>query len=441
MLNFCSNKSLGWSVGAGKYFLQYLDKKLELISIYSKIKHICDKGEVRMAANDLTVAGRRFRTRADYEAALRDQKKIEAIKSKVNLNDPKQLYKLFGELKSGSYRFETPVGNDFDDGIYEKIENLKKQGITAENAGSHPKKKKGSQSGKVPKQKKVEAKAAKNVRLEDYDKEMQKQILDELKKQEKRRKLIVVLASLVAVGCFAYFGVYYFFSARTSMSYEALAELKENSYRYQPLENAVVVHKTDNELPDILPEYQALYQKNKKLIGWLKIDDTIIDYPVMQTSNNEYYLDHNFNQEYDKNGSIFLDSAGSIYPRSTNLILYGHHMKSGKMFGQLQKYAKESYYEGHRTIQFDTIYEKGTYEVMYVFRSQVFNENDMVFKYYQFINANSQMEFDSYMKEMEKMSLYATGVTASYGDSLLTLSTCDNSQEDGRFVVVAKKIS
>ncbi|GFI19433.1 hypothetical protein IMSAGC009_04614 [Lachnospiraceae bacterium] len=251
----------------------------------------------------------------------------------------------------------------------------------------------------------------------------------------------MVLASLVAVGCFAYFGVYYFFSARTSMSYEALAELKENSYRYQPLENAVVVHKTDNELPDILPEYQALYQKNKKLIGWLKIDDTIIDYPVMQTSNNEYYLDHNFNQEYDKNGSIFLDSAGSIYPRSTNLILYGHHMKSGKMFGQLQKYAKESYYEEHRTIQFDTIYEKGTYEVMYVFRSQVFNENDMVFKYYQFINANSQMEFDSYMKEMEKMSLYATGVTASYGDSLLTLSTCDNSQEDGRFVVVAKKIS
>lgn len=94
-----------------------------------------------MAANDLTVAGRRFRTRADYEAALRDQKKIEAIKSKVNLNDPKQLYKLFGELKSGSYRFETPVGNDFDDGIYEKIENLKKQGITAENAGSPPKRK------------------------------------------------------------------------------------------------------------------------------------------------------------------------------------------------------------------------------------------------------------------------------------------------------------
>ena len=78
---------------------------------------------------------------------------------------------------------------------------------------------------------------------------------------------------------------------------------------------------------------------------------------------------------------------------------------------------------------------------MYVFRSQVFNENDMVFKYYQFINANSGVEFDSYMDEMKKISLYETGVNAKYGDSLITLSTCDNSQEDGRFVVVAKKIT
>jgi len=187
-------------------------------------------------------------------------------------------------------------------------------------------------------------------------------------------------------------------------------------------------------------KFQREFEKNKKLIGWLKIDDTIIDYPVMQTSDNKYYLEHNFNQEYDKNGSLFLDCSCSVYPRSTNLIIYGHHMKSGQMFGQLQKYAKESYYEKHKEIQFDTIYEKGTYEIMYVFRSQVYNEDDLVFKYYQFINANSGTEFQSYMEEMKKLSLYDTGVTAGFGDSLLTLSTCDNSQKDGRFVVVAKKI-
>ena len=116
-------------------------------------------------------------------------------------------------------------------------------------------------------------------------------------------------------------------------------------------------------------------------------------------------------------------------------------MKSGNMFGNLQKYAKESYGKKHAVITFDTIYEKAQYQVMYVFRSQVYNEDDIVFKYYQFIEANSETEFNSYMQEMSELSLYDTGVTAEFGDSLLTLSTCDSSQTDGRFVVVAKRIS
>ena len=346
-----------------------------------------------------------------------------------------------------------------------RIENLKKQGITPVNAGQIRKEpdqrahrfgkaKKAAvfadnENGKEPSKSRINkaVKAKKEGRqkpaqLEDYDKEMQKQILDELKKRERRRKIIVGLASLVAAGSFAYFGVYYYFSARTSADYENLASLKNSTVLAEnKTRNELSLHKTGKlELPDVLEEYQTLYQKNKKLIGWLKIDDTIIDYPVMQTSNNEYYLDHNYNQEYDKNGSIFLDKDCSIYPRSTNLIVYGHHMKSGKMFGQLQQYAKESYGKKHGVIQFDSIYEKGTYQVMYVFRSQVYNEDDFVFKYYQFIDANSKEEFDSYMKEMAAISLYDTEVTADYGDSLLTLSTCDHSQEDGRFVVVAKKI-
>lgn len=407
-----------------------------------------------MTADNLTVAGRRFRTRADYEAALRDQKKIEGIRTHTNFNSPRQVYELFNELQNGIYRFETAVGTDFDDEIYELVEKLKAAGITADQAedikpvkGKKKKQKvKSNQppSGKKQAREKAEddrarKRASKTMRLEDFDKDMQKQILDELKKQERRRRLIVMLASVVAVVCFGYFGVYYYYTVRTKGSYEELASLK-NKNSYFNIQDNQYVHKTNNELPDILPEYQTLYQKNKKLIGWLKIADTIIDYPVMQTSNNEYYLDHNYNQEYDKNGSLFLDYTCSIYPRSTNLIIYGHHMKSGQMFGQLQKYAKESYYKDHKIIRFDTIYEKGTYEVMYVFRSQVYNVDDLVFKYYQFINANSGKEFDSYMKEMAEMSLYDTGVKAEFGDSLITLSTCDNSQEDGRFVVVAKKI-
>ena len=317
-----------------------------------------------MTANSLMVGGRRFRTRADYEAALRDQKKIDAIRSQKDLNDPKQLMELYRELQVGAYRFESPVGTDFDDEIYDKVENLKKQGTTGENAGEVSTNRKGKTPGKSKSNK--QKKQVHNIT--EYDKDMQKQILEELKRQERRRRLIVIAASLVAIACFSYFGVYYFFSIRTNMDYEQLAELKGSDALTvnQSSPNDFSLHKTSVKLPDVLDEYKTLYEKNKKLIGWLKIDDTIIDYPVMQTSNNEYYLDHNFNQEYDKNGSLFLDCDCNIYPRSTNLIIYGHHMKSGQMFGQLQKYAKESYAQKHSVIQFDSIYEKATYQVMYV---------------------------------------------------------------------------
>ena len=203
-----------------------------------------------------------------------------------------------------------------------------------------------------------------------------------------------------------------------------------------------MIHYTDEAdriAPDVLEEYKELLAKNQKLIGWIRIEDTQIDYPVMQTTDNEYYLDHNLNQEYDKNGSIFMDKDCDVLKPSTNFILYGHHMKSGKMFGGLDRYSSKDYYEKHKYIFFDTIYEKGVYEVMYVFRSKVYSEEEVVFKYYQFIDALSEKEFESNMREMADDSLYDTGVTAHYGDRLLTLSTCDYQEKDGRFVVVAKK--
>lgn len=381
-----------------------------------------------MVAENLTVAGRRFRTRGDYEAALRDQKKIEAIKAGMDLNDFEQLGRLFSELQSGCYRFETAVGNDFDDEIFDKYENLKKNRTS-------------NSEESIIRRKNKTGKKSKEFYASQNDAVLQEQALQELRRREKQRRWIVLLASLVAIVCFGYFGIYYFFSIRTNMDYEALAELKGSEVLSEGhKDNDFVLHKSSVKMPDVLEEYKTLYEKNKKLIGWLKIDDTIIDYPVMQTSNNDYYLEHNFNQEYDRNGSLFLDCSCSVYPASTNLIIYGHHMKSGQMFGQLQKYAKESYGKKHSEIHFDSIYEKATYQVMYVFRSQVYKESDVIFKYYQFIDANSEEEFQSYMKEMAEMSLYDTGVTASFGDRLLTLSTCDHSQEDGRFVVVAKRI-
>ena len=404
-----------------------------------------------MTSENLSVGGVRFRTRADYEAALRDQKKIDEIRAQVDFNNKKQLEGLFNEMQAGVYRFETIIGTHFDDEVYEKMEQMKRNPSTRKKEKKHSLKKSGNKDQQ--KGKRTAASAGRQAVRTDikntrnnakYQAVIEKEALKELQKAEKLRKRIMVLASIVAAASLGYFFVYYYFSARTNMDYDQLASLKGSDVLNsgtQQEQNTFSLHKSAVRLPDILPEYETLYNKNKKLIGWLKIDDTNIDYPVMQTSDNTYYLDHNYNQEYDKNGSIFLDYNCSVYPRSTNMIVYGHHMKSGNMFGNLQKYAKESYGKKHSVITFDTIYEKAQYQVMYVFRSQVYNEDDIVFKYYQFIEANSETEFNSYMQEMSALSLYDTGVTAEFGDSLLTLSTCDSSQTDGRFVVVAKRIS
>ncbi len=392
------------------------------------------------------VAGRKFRTEADYKAALRDQAKIEEIKSKVDMEQPGEVITLYADMQTGMYRFETTVGNDFDDEIYELAQKYKSQGYDKDSRLNRKKKKSSVRSAKAQKKntsgKTGENNSSKEMTLEDYDADMRKEILAELKKRDKRRRLLVVLCTVVAIGCFGYFGVYYYFSDRTGMDYASLADLKGDTTLSGGYPAGVTIHYTEEEETEltVLEEYQTLYNKNKKLIGWLKIDDTNIDYPVMQTANNEYYLDHNYNQEYDKNGSLFLDKDCDVVHRNTNLIIYGHHMKSGKMFGNLNQYSSEDYCKKHSTIQFDTIYEKGTYEVMYVFRSRIYNEDEIVFKYYQFLDAASEKEFNSNMQEMAALSLYDTGVTASYGDQLLTLSTCDNSEQDGRFVVVAKRI-
>lgn len=397
-------------------------------------------------------AGRRFRTESEYKAAKRDLKLIEEIKSNVHMEQPGEVISLCDALAEGKYRFESVIGNDFDDEIYELAEKYKSQGYTKSSRlpeGKRARKKAQKKQGKSSEAKRSAGKkngsikSKSQVSLDDYDGAMKKAILEEMKKREKRRKLVVVLCGIIAVGCFGYFGVYSYFADRTQMNYEELASLKgNNALAGMTAAQPVTIHYTEEDDVElkVLPEYETLYNKNKKLIGWLKIDDTIIDYPVMQTSNNEYYLDHNFNQEKDNNGSIFMDTDCVAYPRSQNLILYGHHMKSGKMFGDLEKYASESYYKKHSIIHFDTIYEKSVYQIMYVFRTKVLKENEIAFKYYQFIDAGSGEEFNSYMNEMAQMSLYDTGVTAQYGDELLTLSTCDHSQTDGRFVVVAKRI-
>ncbi len=432
------------------------------------------KGE-KMAELQWTIEGRRFRSQEEYMAALRDKELIDSITSNLNLDDPKDIEKLYMELKNGKYEFESVVGRQFDDNVYELYERIRQERQRKEEEKKQKEEKRKARKqvkmmGKVKTKRRSktlgqaktvgqvqtvrqvqtvgqtqtmkQAKQSK-IKLDDFDPAMQEEILRVLRKKERKRKCMIAACAVICLVCFGYVGAYYQVSAKSAKEFEELLALKEAGATGRAAKSGAKIHFTEDNvvIPDILPEYEKIYNKNKKLIGWIKIDDTIIDYPVMQTVNNEYYLDHNFNQEEDRNGCIFMDYQCDILRGCDNIILYGHHMKSGKMFGSLNKYSKESYYQEHPTILFDTIYEKGEYQVMYVFRSKVYSEEDVTFKYYQFINAASEKEFNSYIHEMSALSLYDTGVTASYGDQLLTLSTCDYQEKKGRFVVVAKKIS
>lgn len=123
---------------------------------------------------------------------------------------------------------------------------------------------------------------------------------------------------------------------------------------------------------------------------------------------------------------------------SDNLVIYGHHIKGGKMFGALEDYKSKSFYEEHKTIQFDTLTEQAEYEIVAVFKTVAYSSEG--FRYYDFVDAENEEEFNSYVGKCKELALYDTGVTAEYGDRLITLSTCEYSAQNGRLVVVAKKV-
>lgn len=388
------------------------------------------------------IRGRQFRTKADYARGYRDNQTIERIEREVDMLDLKEVESLLTDLKRGKYHFDTLIGDDYYEEISELAEKLRAEEAAEDEAG---KKRKGLI--KTPKSSKSGATKAngsksgssrkKAKKFDDYDDDMQQEIIKVLKRDQLKRRVMMLILALCILGSVGYLVFYFTLYEKNDMEYTELAELKKEDVGG----TVEINYEEAKDKPPVLKKYETLYQKNRRLVGWLSIPGCDIDYPVMQTSNNEYYLDHNYNQDYDKNGSIFMDKDCTPAFPNDNMIIYGHHMKSGKMFGNLNRYAKQDFWEKNPNFTFDTIYETGTYAVMYVFRSRIYAQDEIVFKYYQFIDASSADEFDSNMDAMAEMSLYDTGVTAVYGDRLITLSTCDSSEDAGRFVVVAKKIS
>ena len=244
------------------------------------------------------------------------------------------------------------------------------------------------------------------------------------------RKIILVICIIVFLGAAGTLLNYFLTGMREQQALEDLAKLKTQR------------EDMETDKGTVIGKYVDLYLKNGDIIGRIQMDGTKIDYPVMWTPDDpEYYLRRDFNKEHATSGTPFMDASSDIFVPTSNFFIYGHNMKNGTMFHDLLDYDDESFYQSHKTFKFDTIYKggQGTYEIVAVGYSRIYPENSGEFKYYQYAGITSEEDFNEFVDGVKGLSLYDTGVEPEYGDQLVTLSTCTNEDEDGRFFVVGRR--
>lgn len=273
---------------------------------------------------------------------------------------------------------------------------------------------------------------------------------------------IMLASTAVFLVCAVELGVYFYQSMRYQASMDELRDAigggisGDTNFRIenQTQENGDVMIFPDEEAYEVIAatkqenlgktwadQYATLVEKNSDCFGYIEIPDTVLSYPVMFTPENYMnYLYKNFDKEKDKRGLPFMDEATKI-GESQNYLVYGHNMNDTTAFGSLREYLDKSYYEEHKYIYFNTAVSEGVYEIMAVVKTKIYNVEDQCFKYHKYGGVLTRDEFETYVSEMTKESLYKTGVTAKWGDELLTLSTCNRYTENGRLVIVAKRIA
>ena len=277
------------------------------------------------------------------------------------------------------------------------------------------------------------------------------------KKNKLAGKIVYFALLAVFIGVFIYSALYILDytveSHKTGNEYEDLASriesLRDRNANKDPEQGdqdpTGAVNPTQGEdgpESPVLPEYRELHDKYPHLVGWIKVPGTKVDYPVMQSVDQpNFYLDHGYDGEEARWGAIYVREACDVFTPCDNVVIYGHRMNDGSMFAGLFAYEKKDYWEENQYLTFDTIYERHTYQIIAVFKTSA--NPGQGFAYHVFNTARDEAEFNDFMANVHELQMYDTGVTAEYGDMLITLSTCTPRHqlpENGRFVVVAKRV-
>ena len=355
-----------------------------------------------------------FDTFHEYRDGQEDLKKIECITAELDIHDPKVAVRLYNMIRNGEIVFKSPIGDKF----YAHVADI------------------------------VADKSVGLIEVNDA--------VDEAEDKTKYSKIIGFAVMGLAIIFFAYFGVSEIYENISTKKNKELQELRsammadaqysgtddsdiKSGYTNEEIA-AINSRVVDPKTLTVLPEYQEFLQQNPDFVGWLTIAGTQIDYPVMQSDDNGYYLNHGFDGKEDSAGIPFMDYRCDYINPTTNTIIYGHNMNNGSMFGSLSEYQDRSFYDEHRVINLDTIYEKREYQVVAVCLSEVQYQDDPTYRYYNFINASNDGEYDAFLKTIEAKCVQGNPASIKKTDKLLTLSTCNNYTEDGRLFIVAKRI-
>ena len=257
---------------------------------------------------------------------------------------------------------------------------------------------------------------------------------------------VTIFVLLVVFGVSAFMvGRYIINGRQQAQNYEELAQMREEIRQEneatmaatQPTEADVPTEPTE---PRMLAEYAAVYEQNPDLVGWIQIDGTDLDYPVMHTPDRvDYYLKRDFFGQQSDWGCIYIREQCDMFEPSDNITVYGHTMRDGSMFACLHDYLDKETWEYNPLIFFDTLYEYHCYKIFAVFTTTASVGEG--FTYHQMVDAESEADFNEFIATCKDLAVYDTGITPVYGDKVICLSTCEYTQENGRLVVAAVRIS
>ena len=260
--------------------------------------------------------------------------------------------------------------------------------------------------------------------------------------------LTVVLLVLV-FGVSAFFvGSYIIESREQAEKNAALAALKDSVKETAPAQTESEETEPEATFSEaeirnedgMLVEYAEIYAQNPDLVGWIRIDGTPLNNPVMQTPDRpNFYLDHDFDGNESEWGAIYAREECDIDAPSDNITLYGHNMLDGSMFSVVHDYIDRQTWENNPLIFFDTLNEYHVYKIFAVFKTSA-NLGEG-FTYHNMIEAKDKADFDAFISKCKELSFYDTGITPQYGDKVICLSTCEYTLMNGRLVMAAVRIS